>query len=354
MNSPTFAKGDGNPPESVANAVTLAGATDRRRRLGLLRRMALLCAVLVLVVTSLSAYIRLSKAGLSCADWPQCYGREFREMQRGLSGAASEREGNAVARPLHRLVATTTLFLVLAMLMLCLARRPTLRRETWLAGALLVLALFLAVLGRWSGNARVPAVAMGNLLGGFAMLALCWLMAHRGAGSSVPWLRAWAWFCLALLTFQVALGGLVSASYAAMSCSGLNDCIAASAGIPWNALDPWREPALVATSPFNASGVLIQAAHWLLGLALAPVALLLGLAAVLKGPRRAGLRLIGLLAGELLLGLLIADNPEALALTLGHNVVAALLVATTLDLAAGHGCQKGELDLEQPAVDHRS
>ena len=35
-----------------------------------LRRLALLCAVMVLAVTSLSAYIRLSKAGLGCAPWP--------------------------------------------------------------------------------------------------------------------------------------------------------------------------------------------------------------------------------------------------------------------------------------------
>ena len=37
-----------------------------------------------------------------------------------------------------------------------------------------LLALALATLGIATPGARLPAVAMGNLLGGFVMLALCW------------------------------------------------------------------------------------------------------------------------------------------------------------------------------------
>ena len=44
-----------------------------RRRSAFVPARALGCAALVLAVTSLSAFIRLSKAGLSCADWPRCY-----------------------------------------------------------------------------------------------------------------------------------------------------------------------------------------------------------------------------------------------------------------------------------------
>ena len=35
-------------------------------------RLALLCAALVLAVTSLSAFLRLAKVGLGCSDWPAC------------------------------------------------------------------------------------------------------------------------------------------------------------------------------------------------------------------------------------------------------------------------------------------
>ena len=47
-----------------------------------------------------------------------------------------------------------------------------LRREAALSLALLTLALSLALLGLFTPGARVPAVAMANLLGGFVMLAL--------------------------------------------------------------------------------------------------------------------------------------------------------------------------------------
>ncbi len=55
-----------------------------------------------------------------------------------------------------------------------------------LALALLVLALGLAVLGRWTGGARVPAVAIGNLLGGFAMPSLpLWTKLAHNLGAAL-------------------------------------------------------------------------------------------------------------------------------------------------------------------------
>ena len=40
-----------------------------------MRTLALLAALLALGVVALGAYVRLSDAGLSCPDWPTCYGR---------------------------------------------------------------------------------------------------------------------------------------------------------------------------------------------------------------------------------------------------------------------------------------
>ena len=40
-----------------------------------LRRIALAALLLILAVTTLSAYMRLANAGLGCADWPACYGQ---------------------------------------------------------------------------------------------------------------------------------------------------------------------------------------------------------------------------------------------------------------------------------------
>jgi cytochrome c oxidase assembly protein subunit 15 len=43
--------------------------TPIQRRVSRLRKMAWLCAALVLAITSLSAFIRLSRAGLGCEPW---------------------------------------------------------------------------------------------------------------------------------------------------------------------------------------------------------------------------------------------------------------------------------------------
>jgi heme a synthase len=318
---------------ATATSMPTTPAADPRRRQTVLRRMALACAVLVLAITSLSAFIRLSKAGLSCADWPRCYGQSLRELQQGLPATAGEGAATAAARLAHRVVASTALLLVITMVAVCLAARPPLWREGRVALALLALALFLAVLGRWSANARVPAVAIGNLLGGFAMLALCWRLAQRGDGPA-SWLRAWAGIGVVVLAFQVALGGLLSASYAAASCGSLAECMAASADVPWSALDPWREPVPAPAPPVNPSGALAQTAHRLSALVVMLVVLPLGLVALGAGRRRYGGLVLALLAAALALGLRLADGPSLLA-ALAHNVVAAGLLAAVFDLTRG-------------------
>ena len=52
----------------MSNATEQVSMNARRQRIVFLQRAAVLCGVLVLVITSLSAFIRLSNAGLSCND----------------------------------------------------------------------------------------------------------------------------------------------------------------------------------------------------------------------------------------------------------------------------------------------
>lgn len=295
-------------------------------RFALLRRLALLCLVMVLAVTSLSAYIRLSKAGLGCADWPQCYGQGLRQAQQGIAPGADEQTATAAARLAHRVTAVTALLLIVTMVMVCYGKRPALRAEGAMALALLVLALLLAVLGRWSSGARVPAVAMGNLLGGFAMLALSARLAVAGLPVRALRLRAWVVLCVLLLLVQVALGGLLSASYAGLSCSGAADCLASARGIGWAALDPWREPVLNPGLPVNPLGALPQLLHRGLALALVLLLVPLALAAWRHGRPRSGAALLGLIVLQVGAGLALAALSLPLALALAHNLLAAGLL----------------------------
>lgn len=301
-----------------------------------LRRLALGCALLLLLVTSLSAFIRLSQAGLGCEPWPACYGSALRAAQG--PGAIPVEDGFAVtaARSAHRLIATAALGGVIAMVALCLAGRPRLPREGVVALVLLALVLGLAVLGLWTHGSRKPAVVLGNLMGGFMVLALCWRLAAPPAAGRVP--RRPAWIVLALvaalvLLAQIALGALTSASFAGLSCSGVVDCLrsAQDGGWQWTMLDPWREPMFEPhAGAVNPDGAMTQWSHRV-G-ALLSVLVLVPLAAWgTRGPlRRESWLLLALLALQLVLGALMVATGLPLPIALAHNLVACLMLAVVV------------------------
>ncbi len=307
-----------------------------QRRHAWLRRLALVAAALILAITSLSAFIRHSNAGLGCSEWPQCYGSRLRAVQQNREPAGADSDAVTAARLAHRLVAVLALMVITTIVVVCFGNKPWLLREGALALTMLTLAIGLAVLGRWTAGARMPAVAIGNLLGGLLMLALGWRLAARVTTPGWPILRMWAWVGVAVLLVQVALGALVSASYAGLSCAAPGDCLRAAeaAGWPWETLNPWREPAFGATPmPLNPSGALAQAVHR--GGALLALLVLTALgAAALRGPtRRDGAALLVLLVLQLGLGWLMVAMVLPLPLALAHNVVAGLLLATVVRLA---------------------
>ncbi len=77
------------------------------------------------------------------------------------------------ARPMHRLVASTTGLLVLGLVGLSLLRR----KNRAICVVLLALTVFLAWLGVYSADSHNPAIVMGNQGGGLAMLGcFAWLV----------------------------------------------------------------------------------------------------------------------------------------------------------------------------------
>jgi heme a synthase len=197
-------------------------------RLVWLHRVAFACALLMLAVTLLSAFVRLSSIGPGCEPWPACHAERPALADRyrpelGTSDAVVQ------ARLAHRVVASTVLVAVVALLVLALGARPPLQREGRHAVTLLLLATFLAVLGRWSAGVPSPGVLLGNLFGGFLMFALSVRLAWPSAamhgssevvaaaqpfesrsGSPAGWLSlvALSLLALSLLAIQLALGAL--------------------------------------------------------------------------------------------------------------------------------------------------
>ena len=297
----------------------------------LLARVALAGMLLVLLVTTSSAYMRLTAAGLGCADWPACYGRDATAPGQPLVERATPL--TPLARLLHRVSASAAGATVLAIALIAFVNRRVLARELNIALALLALTLGLALLGRATPSAQSPAVAMGNLLGGMLMAAmLCWIALGNSIRLRPPVPRRLPWLsglALAMLSVQLVLGAMNSATYSALACTTLPDC----AGQWWPA--SWSANEFDVRLPHSArSGpsVAVHLAHRYAALAVAATSL--ALAGVLwRRGRGLALAVGGFVTLQLALGTIMVWLSLPLALVLLHNVTAVLLL---LALVAAH------------------
>lgn len=310
--------------------------TDSQRTLLWLRRLAWLCAAMMLAITSLSAFVRLVNTGVGCTPWPACYGQladtTSAQMQPGASQAAV-----TVARAVHRVLASTSLLVILALTVLALKLRW--RRHARLAIGLLVLALFLAGLGMAARGSLLPAVMLGNLLAGLGMLVLSVRLARLpGATQEASPLMTWAWAALALAFVQVALGTLVSSGYAGLSCPAWGRCDLS--GASWQGLNPWFAPA-PGTSPSHAVGALAHLLHRAAGLALFGFLAVMAWRAVRLRRLGAAVALVMLPALQIALGLALVANQLPLGGTWAHNLLAALLLALLAALTTARRAPSG-------------
>lgn len=299
--------------------------TDRYRAF---HGLVLFTFVLMVVIILLSAHMRLSGAGLGCADWPECYGRT-------LAGLAPPRPG--WINTTHRIAASAMGFAVLVIAALAWHRRRTTPEDFPLALMLFGLTAFLAALGKWTHDARLPAVALGNLLGGLGMLSLLWRL-HLGYSpqqAHLPRLHGPVLLGLVLLVAQITSGGMVSANFAASSCASLSGC------------DGWLHQISLATfNPFQMLNVAqgdnflpgdaqqtLHMTHRIFALLIFCYLAWLGIRLLRENMRRSGMLLIAALALQVALGISAVAYSLPLFLVLLHNATAAflLLVLVTLN-----------------------
>jgi heme a synthase len=240
-------------------------------------RIAAFAAVFAFGVIVFGAFVRLSDAGLSCPDWPTCYGKATwpgHEQDIAHANAAFPdrpfETHKAWREQVHRMLAGTlgVLVLVLAVVstwhrrglltMLAIASLAAAvgialyigkqyaasgvlsliaialpliaavkldRPAPWrVAVAVLAVVVFQAMLGMWTVTLLLkPVVVMGHLLGGlltFSLLsyvALALVSTREPAPAERNLTRAVV-VGLVLLACQIALGGWTSANYAALAC----------------------------------------------------------------------------------------------------------------------------------------
>ena len=239
-------------------------------------RIAWLAVALAFGVIVFGAFVRLSNAGLSCPDWPTCYGRATwpKRADEVANHAASAirmfDNTKAWREQVHRHLAGTLAGIV-AILALLAARRRRFGIAQILAAAVLIgvgiplylrgdhqtamiaaiagelllftcalrwsnsdlsraatftlmTIVFQALLGMWTVTLLLkPIVVMGHLLGGMTTFGLLTWMAWRATGSPVQIaganrMRWWLIGGVIVVGLQIALGGWVSANYAALAC----------------------------------------------------------------------------------------------------------------------------------------
>lgn len=313
--------------------------------------MARIALILVFLLVLVSAYLRLLHSGIGCDDWPACYGRIGEtpgqhaepgpfEATPGPGGVGRDGLAPAGATLMHRLVASVLGLLVVLLTVKAFASK----RNRMVSLALLALTVFLATLGLKSGSLHSPAVVMGNLAGGFSMLALLgWVVfaASRPedqTSQSHPRVRGWAVAAIVFLCAQILLGGITSANFAATACQSLPDCH--GSWLPGPALVTALN--LQRQHPVNEFGVAIggderaaiHKTHRLGALATMAALLVTGIAA-LRADRRfraVAIGIIFLVVVEFAVGIAAIVTQLPIALAVAHNGLAALLLLSLIKL----------------------
>ncbi len=362
------------------------------------RTLAWIAAAFALGVVVFGAFVRLSNAGLSCPDWPTCYGQITWPTHQATIVAADAAFPNrpvvvnlAWREQVHRFIAGTLGVMVLLLALAAAWRQRDarnlviaatlaaaagiwlymggerlyssalaaiaialpliaairLRRETpWkLLDAALALIIFQAMLGMWTVTLLLkPAIVTSHLLGGMSTFGLLAYAALRlnGAGSRdsrIRRLQPWVVLGLGLLAVQIFLGGWTSTNYAALACgTDFPRC----AGSWWPAMNfhqgfvLWRDIGVNYEGGIldAAARAAIQVTHRIGALIVFTYGMLLAWRVSRAGLKSQAATLAALLCVQVLLGIGNVVLGLPLVVATAHNAGAALLLFTMVWLLA--------------------
>lgn len=204
-------------------------------------KLVLFTFLLAFMVILLGAYTRLTDAGLSCPDWPHCYGyltaphtaaqiqdaaKTYPSMPVNIKKAWTEMT--------HRYFAGTEGILILILsFSILFARKVKDLKSTSIALALIGLLGIQVMLGMLTVTAKLkPVIVLAHLLTGLSILSVLWwayldlylrITAVFTHSARLP-LTPWIWLGFIIVAMQITLGGWVSTHYAGLACVDFPFC----------------------------------------------------------------------------------------------------------------------------------
>lgn len=203
-------------------------------------KLALFTFALAFVVIMLGAYTRLTDAGLSCPDWPNCYGFIT------APHTSTQIQDAAVKYPMtpvnvkkawtemtHRYFAGTEGILILMLsASILFTRKAKNKKSTFIGLGLIALLGVQVALGMLTVTEKLkPVIVLSHLLTGISILSLLWwayLDLHLRDDSFLknnnPRIKPWLWLGFIIIAAQITLGGWVSTHYAGLACIDFPYC----------------------------------------------------------------------------------------------------------------------------------
>ncbi|WP_040661725.1 COX15/CtaA family protein [Neptuniibacter caesariensis] len=198
---------------------------------------------LALCVVLLGAWTRINDAGLSCPDWPGCYGHMIMPSQANeLELAQQAFPQTPIELPKthlemgHRYLAGILGFLIAGLALIAYQQKHNRAYPHLLSYLLLMLVTIQAAFGMWTVTLKLyPPVVTLHLLGGMFTLLLLIVLRKRieqlndgkvsDAGSYPRIVKV----ALVALILQIAAGGWTSSNYAGPACEHWLSCNPGSA-----------------------------------------------------------------------------------------------------------------------------
>ncbi len=227
--------------------------------LSLYRASLITLSILVFFLISLGGLVRNMGAGLSCPDWPLCFGRFLPQF-----------DSQIFVEYFHRVTAGLVSILNVAIVYLTFRNPQFKERLKTLAIVSLVILFSQVILGGLTviHLLRGEIVTLHLATGTFYFITLLW-MTKRALDLDKPWVTkqenlklksVWRWNVAALLTLvcQMIVGGVTSSHHAGLACPDFPTCL----GEWWPGFD-----GLVAIHLTHRMGALLTACVFLTFLA---------------------------------------------------------------------------------------